>query len=177
MPDPSAFGLDAAAVVVALCALYLTVQSNKTTREHNKLSVKPRLTTETSTNRTTYLDGSTHTVEFRMTLTNVGLGPAVVKSSQVMLDGAPLPVESTDDIQPLLERVFPGVQLGSSAAFFKLNKEHAVQVGKEVELVSFVVMNPSSDFDKELKRFSIRICHESLYGETLHYDTRDHLQP
>lgn len=168
------FSLEAAALVVALCALYLTIQSNKTTREHNRLSVKPRLTTATMTNQTSYLDGSTKSLEFRVLLTNVGLGPAVVKKSEVMLDGKEAPVESFDDVLPLLQKIFPGIQLGPSTSFFKLNREHAVEVGKEVELVAFEVLNPSEEFDKEIKRFSIRICHESLYGETGHYDTRDH---
>ncbi len=174
MPDLSAASWDAAALIVALCALYLSIQSNRTTREHNKLSVKPRLTTATMTNRTSYLDGSARTLEFRMLLSNVGLGPAVVKRSGVMLDGEEVSAESFEDVQRLLEMVFPRVQLGTSSSFFKLNKEHAVEVGREIELVAFEILNPSAEFDKEIKRLSFHICHESLYGETLHYDTRDH---
>lgn len=165
---------EAAALVVAVCALYLTIKSNKATQEHNKLSVKPRLTTAVMANRTLYLDGSIKTIEFQVLLTNVGLGPAIVKTSDVLIDGDEVPVESFEDVQPLLEKVFPGIQLAPSGSFFKLNKEHAVEVGKEVELVAFTVLNPSAEFDKEIKRVSLRICTESLYGETLYYDTRDH---
>ncbi len=166
--------LEVIPLIVAICALHLTIQSNKATREHNKLSVKPRLTTATQANKTFYVDGSIMSIEFRMLLTNVGLGPAVVKSAQVMLDGDEVPVELFEDVRPLLEKVLPGIRLGPSGSFFKLNKEHAVEVGKEVELVAFKVLNPSAEFDKEIKRISLRICMESLYGETLHYDTRDH---
>lgn len=177
MLDLFANSWEAAALIIALCALYLTIQSNNTAQKHNKLSVKPRLTSSSMTNRTSYLDGSTKTVGFRFLLTNVGLGPAVVKTSQVMLDGEEEPAESFEDVQRLLEKLFPRVQLGTSGSFFKLNKEHAVEVGREVELVAFEVLNPSAEFDKEIKRVSLRICCESLYEETLIYDTRDHQSP
>ncbi len=177
MVDLPANTLEAAALIVAVCALYLTIQSNKTAQKHNRLSVKPRLTSSAMTSRTSYFDGSTKTVEFRFLLTNVGLGPAVVKTSQVMLDGKEEPAESFEDVQRLLEKLFPGVQLGVAGSFFKLDKEHAVEVGREVELVAFEVLNPSAEFDKEIKRVSLRICCESLYEETLVYDTRDHHAP
>ncbi|MDP1782339.1 MAG: hypothetical protein Q8L18_10670 [Hydrogenophaga sp.] len=175
MPDLSAFGWDAAALVVALCALYLTIKSNKVAHQHNRLSVMPRLSTTTASNMIT--EGAVRFLEVRVTLTNVGLGPAVVKKSEVLLDGNAMPVESFDDVRPLLEQVFPGIQLGSTYAFFKLNKKHALQVGKEVEIVAFQVLNPRADFDKEIKRFNLRISYESLYGDPLNYDSRDHLQP
>lgn len=166
--------LEAAALIVAVCALYLTIQSNNTAQKHNKLSVKPRLTSSALTNRTSYMDGSTMTVRFRFLLTNVGLGPAVVKTSQVMLDGKEEPAESFEDVQRILEKLFPGVQLGASGSFFKLNKEHAVEAGREIELVAFEVLNPNAEFDKEITRVSLCVCCESLYEETLVYDTRDH---
>lgn len=173
MPNPSAFGWDAAALVVALCALYLTIQSNKATRAHNRLSVLPRLSTTIANDTTT--EGTASVLAVRVGLTNVGLGPAVVKKSEMLLDGQPMPIESFDDVRPLLEKVFPGIQIGASYAFHKLNKEHALQVGKEVEIVSFQVLNPAANFEKEIERFSLRISYESLYGDPLNYDSRDHL--
>lgn len=175
MPDLSAFTWDAAALVVALCALYLTIQSNKAAREHNKLSVLPRLTTTTVQNVLTDASGSL--LQVRVVLMNVGLGPAVVKKSEVLLDDHAKPVESFADVRPLLEQVFPGIRLGPSYAYFKLNREHAIEVGREIEIVAFQVWNPGADFDKEIKRFNLRISYSSLYGEPLSYDSRDHLQP
>lgn len=171
-----------ASVVTAWCALYLTIQSNKTARaqneaarEHNRLSVKPRLTTTTMSNRDNYLDGSVRILKFGMDLQNVGLGPAVIKTFEVMLDGALVPAERTEDIHGLLSKVFPGISLGPSSSFHTLRTEHALKVGDETNIVAFEVFNPPSDFDVEIKRFSLRVTYESLYGDRLTYDTRLHL--
>lgn len=174
MPDQSAMWWDAAAIFVALCALYLTIQSNKATREHNRLSVRPRLTTSTSREQVT--DGPTVMLDIRVTLSNVGLGPAVIKGAEILLDGQVAPAESFEDLRPLLERVFPGIQLGPTSSFMKLNLEHAIAVGEQVEIVAFQVVNPPISIDAELKRFNLRIRCESLYGDPCNYDSRGHLK-
>lgn len=91
-----------------------------------------------------------------------------------MLDGNEVPAESSDDIQELLKKISPGVQLGSNISFFKLNKEHAVEVGRQIEIVAFEILRPSVEFANEIKRVSLHISYESLYGEKLEYDTRTH---
>lgn len=174
MPEQSAIWWDAAAVFVAFCALVLTIKSHAATREHNRVSVRPRLATTVLTSRTPHLDGSV-TLTLRALLTNVGLGPAVVKRSDVLLDGKEELAEEFADVQLLLERVFPGILLGPTYSFHKLRREHAIEVGKEVEIVAFEVLNPSADFDKEIQRLGLRVCFESLYGDRFTYDSQDHL--
>lgn len=174
--------LEAVPLIVAVCALYLTIQSNKTAREqneaareHNRLSVMPRLTTTTMSNRDNYLDGSVRILKFGMDLENVGLGPAVIKSFEVMFDGVLVPAARTEDVHGLLNKVFPGISLGPSSSFHTLRTEHALKVGEETSIVEFEVFNPPTDFDVEIKRFSLRVTYESLYGDRLTYDTRLHL--
>ena len=87
MSELIAIVVDALTALIASVALFMAYQSNKAMKEHNKLSVKPRLTTTTHADPTHYLDGSVSVLHFRMRLTNAGLGPAVIKTFEVMLDG------------------------------------------------------------------------------------------
>jgi len=97
-------------------------------------------------------------------------------NQRVRRGGEAVPIDSFEDLRPLLEKVLPGVKLGTTYTFFKLNKEHAIAVGTEIEVVAFQVLNPSAEFDRELKRFNLLISYSSLYGDPLSYDSRNHLR-
>lgn len=174
MPDQSTAVWDVVAIIVALCALYLTIRSDRATQEHNKLSVRPRLTTSTSRDPVALGQYPVTALQVRMTLTNVGLGPAIIKTAEVLLDGNVVAVETADDIRPLFERTFPEMLLGPLVTFMKLNKEHAIAVGEVVEVVQVQMLNPTANVKKELERFHLRIRYESMYHEPFVYDSRDH---
>lgn len=165
---------EAGAVLVSLCALFLTIQSNRGMKEHNRLSVKPRLTTSTFKNLV--MDGDTRALKVQVTLSNVGLGPAVVKSWEIFLDGMPAQVDSSEDVRTLLQRAAPVIQLGPTLSYMKLNKGSALAVGATIEIVACTILNPSQDINKQLERFTIRVCYESLYEQSFTYDSRDHLE-
>lgn len=173
------FSWDAAAVIVAVCALVLSilsqraaVRSQEAAEKHNKLSVRPRLTT--STNREFVTFGPRSGVQVLVSLANVGLGPAVIRSADALLDGNVVDVEVADDLRPLLAQVLPGCTLGPTLSYLKLNKEHAIAVGETFELVRVQVVDPPTTVKKDLERFHLRICYESLYGESFVYDSREH---
>lgn len=68
------------AVFIALTSVAITLWEARATREHDRMSVWPRLAQESSDSA-----GS-----FTRTITNVGLGPALVKSYTIRVDNAPL---------------------------------------------------------------------------------------
>lgn len=170
MSTDSGTWLNAAAVVVAICALWLTIRSNRDTTKHNKLSVIPRLTTSTSFAKQG--DGTYRSLKVRVVLKNVGLGPAVVNSADILLDGLKAKANSFEDVSGLLNKVSPGIQLGGDGSFVKLNKGYAIEVGREVEIAAFQVMEPAQNLEEELKRFQFLVEYESFYGDPFTYDTR-----
>lgn len=165
--------MDVAAVVVAACALILTVWTALTSRKHNKLSVRPHLAT--SVMREHVSTDKVNAAQVHMILTNVGLGPALVRSADISLDGKVVPIESFEDLRPLLAGVFPSSQLGNSDEFMKLNKGHAIAVGERIDLVKFHLLNPPDNLANELQRFHLLVRYESLYQDAFIYDSRDHL--
>lgn len=173
------FSWDAAAVFVAACALILSIlsqraaaRSQEAAEKHNRLSVRPRLTS--STDQEHVVNGDGRATQVRATLANVGLGPAIIRRAEVLFDGIAMPVETADDIRPHLEALPPGLQLGSSIAFMKLNEEHAMAVGEVYEIVRFQVLNPPDNFKEQLERFSLLVRYESMYGDPEVYDSRKH---
>jgi hypothetical protein len=68
-----------ASVVIAFCAFVLTVWQVVTTRRHNRLSVKPFLTTWT--------DSDYDENRYGIKLINNGVGPALIKSFTIEVDG------------------------------------------------------------------------------------------
>lgn len=75
-------------VVISVCAISLTIFQAVTTRRHARLSVQPhlewRLTEETGSGL------------FEISMANVGLGPATVRSIAVRLDGTPRSLASLE---------------------------------------------------------------------------------
>lgn len=168
------FSIDPGSALIAALALLVSAYSAFASRQHNKLSVRPRLTT--STFQRVVSDGINSTLQIGVTLTNVGLGPAIVKSASVLLDDIEVPVSSPEDCRQLLLRAFPNAQLGPTVHFMKLNKEHAIAVGKDINIVEFTMTGAPQDVKEHLERFAIVVRLESLYGESLQpYDSRQHL--
>src|SRR5712672_755633 len=79
------------AAIIALCALGLTVYQAGIARRHNRLSVRPSLTSFTHR-------AVGHDARFAVTLENNGLGPAVIDSFEVTLGGQPLNVHNRDEV-------------------------------------------------------------------------------
>jgi hypothetical protein len=71
-------------VLVSVCAISLTLFQAATMRRHARLSVQPRLEWR--------LAEETRSGLFEISLANVGLGPAIVKSLAIRLDGTPKPL-------------------------------------------------------------------------------------
>src|ERR1043166_2735072 len=69
------------AIVIALASLLVAIWSSVLTRKHHRLSVTPRL-------RVDYVHMPDQPIE--VTLTNNGLGTAIVREFAVLIDGSPM---------------------------------------------------------------------------------------
>ena len=160
-----------APLMVSTCALFLTINSARTSRKHNRLMVQPRLSVFTQS----ITNSKNVTKAFDVTLTNSGLGPAIIKKYEVLIDGKPVDAEQPEDI-------FAALKLATTADFdpnlwhFGILRKGFVLAKDEVFTVAkTTIMNLTLAQNKEIKRFHVRVTYESAYGESSVYDTRTHL--
>ncbi|WP_394146559.1 hypothetical protein [Vibrio atypicus] len=71
---------EAVSITIAICAIVVAVSQTYLTRKHNRLSVRPSL----------HFDIMHSKSEFRISVKNKGLGPAIIKNFRVLFNGEEL---------------------------------------------------------------------------------------
>jgi hypothetical protein len=169
---------DYAALLVSICALFLTINQSLATRKHNRLTVRPHLTSFVDHRPDPERQGIT---TIKVTLSNNGLGPAIIQKFELLLDGVPIEHSEPGDLFPTVEKVLP-VRLLSDECHFAVLRQNYV-MGKDTTLpvatVSYVptIHDDPAALRTALKRFHIRVAYESGYGESFVYDSRNHQTP
>ncbi len=85
--------------VVALCALIFTIWQANQIRKHNRISVTPHITTWTHTDSEKNL--------LIVEVMNNGIGPAMINSVSLFVDGEQITGEDTEPIKIGLKQLFP----------------------------------------------------------------------
>ena len=156
-----------AAVIIALCALFYTAFQAHTTRKHNKLSVTPHITTFVY-NHAKPGEGS-----LTSELTNNGLGPAVIKSFKIFLNGTELNIQSSEQAGKKLKEILEGKVFDHSTTI--LNNGYHVPAGEKriIFAVRFPINEKQTvkDFQQKLENLSLTIEYESIYGQKFKYDS------
>lgn len=158
---------DNAAEIIALCALFYTAFQAHATRKHNKLSVKPHITTFSHN----YM--SPGQVELTSELMNNGLGPAVIKSYKIFQDEIELEIQNSAQVGEKLKEILSGKTFDHTATIIN----HGYQVPAGEQRVIFSVTFPINesqtieDFQEKLEGLSITIEYESIYGQRFKYDS------
>jgi len=149
--------------VIALCALVLTSYQAYLSRVHNRLSLKPHLT------RFVHRSRKAGQGFLAFELLNNGVGPAFIKSFEVMLDGKPI-----SDTEKALKEVLADKDLNSTVA--TLGPDYAMLAGekKNILILSFELETDDdlTKIEEKLGRFDLKIEYQSVYGEKATLDTR-----
>jgi hypothetical protein len=164
-----------AALLVSICALFLTINQSMATRKHNRLTVKPHLTSFTEIRPDPERQGI---MTVKATLSNNGLGPAIVKTFEPLLDGVPINFSKPGDIFPIVEKVLP-LRLIADECYFAVLHQNYVLAKDAVLAVATIsyaqtVHDDPAAIQDALNRFHIRVSYESAYGESFAYDSRCH---
>jgi hypothetical protein len=159
-----------AGLVVSICALGYTAYQAYLSREHNKLSVKPSLTTWSDT---TY-DHITGCYTYESTLMNAGLGPAYIKSYEVLIDGVPVKATTFSDLHQAIVKGFPHYTLVSSECYYGLLRKTHVIAANERTMIGKLVFVAKELNAADGQRLNVRIVYESAYKAEQVYDSRDH---
>jgi hypothetical protein len=144
--EPESF-VAIAALVVSLSALGVGVYEANLQRQHDRAEVWPHLEVEL------FVDES----GAKLQAENTGLGPAVVESIDVSLDGKP-------------QNNWPAVLLsltGDSLRSYSNNTvyEHGIRPGDRVTLLGLPVASLPKPFWEKMKHIVVTICYRSVFGD------------
>jgi hypothetical protein len=155
-----------ASVVIALCALIFSFWQAAESREHNRLSLKPHLTT--------WAQRQPDKGVFDVELINSGLGPAIIKRFTFLLDGQPLGDGSNSKIEHELKRLFPSGSYEFGISSFENGYAMSSNERRTVFHVKFL-KEPfpiASTVEQLLDRGDIEITYHSFYGEEFKYSSK-----
>ncbi len=147
------------AQVISLCALALTIYQAWMTRRHNRLSCRPHLTHWTLTN---FQKGWVN-----ISVSNNGLGPAIIRSLQLKIDGQIVKGNDSIVFQNAAAELFPNrVREGN---FGHVNREFSLPPDGKVVLAELQFKEPyptKEEFETALRRAVLKIRYKSFYGTT-----------
>lgn len=157
-------------LVVAVLALGSSIWNATQSRKYHKISYRPQLSTWYLANE--------ETREYELILMNNGLGPALIKSLRVKIDGGYLESGDEDLISKMLQELFPGM-LGKVRIGF-INYEHLMSEKEKIVLFKFTLDElcdlDSNDVQRRTERASLEIEYHSFYGERFVYNTDNHIK-
>lgn len=165
------------AQVIAVCALFLTTYQAAMTRRHNRLTVKPHLTTVMHRH---IPPESPSMITVTATLANRGLGPAIIREYEVLIDGKPEKADQHWALFKPMQRVFNGKLVERGTRIGWIRKGAVLGKDDKFECATlFLDMSDPADLailEQNINRLQLRIQYESAYGEKFEYDSRKHFE-
>ncbi len=146
---------DLSSLLVALLALYIAIRNARVQREHQRLSVKPKLICWR------IFRGPSHKL-YGFKLINNGLGPAEITSIQLYLDGSII-----DSDHNAWSTVIKNVGLNSSNwNIWRPSPGVFIRSGEELWLFHTESLDRSANETiRSLSRLRIKIGYKSMYNE------------
>ncbi len=152
-------------VVIALCVLIFTILSGWFTQRHNKLSVKPHLTT--------WITQRSQQHYYCLELVNNGLGPALITSMEITLDNQVIQGKATEPIDTVIQALFVDAQYKTETSFFDIG--YSMPVDERRALVSIQFLEPFTItpeiFEERMKRCGLYIRYKSFYNDKFSYSS------
>lgn len=154
-------------VVIALCALSLSIWQGMATRKHNRLSFRPHLTTWANSNA----EKGFYSVE----LINNGIGPAVIEDFSIKVDGKQVSGEGAELVEKALKIALPNLQYHSQQSYLAKGYSMAPKERCTVLAVQFMGKPlPSREvIEHALNKGELEICYKSFYDETFRFSTHE----
>lgn len=157
--------------VIALCALIYSIYQGKQSREHHRLSVRPKLTTWAHSQE--HAKGM-----YAIDLINNGLGPALIKKFSIMLDGVKVPGNGIEQIDRAMNILFPGDKYLYELEYKHMGEDYAMGAKEVCQIVKIEFKGeefPAKVHVKnKLARADLEIEYESFYGEKFTLNTADY---
>lgn len=151
--------------VIALSALGLTIWQATIIRYHNRLSVTPHLTTWS------HQDAANK--RYSVELLNNGIGPALVESFCICVDGQLLSGTGMEPIEKALKILFPQYRYASSQSFVAKGYMMAEKEARNLVTIAFhgdKVPTPA-EVEHATNRARLLITYKSIYGHVFTLDS------
>jgi hypothetical protein len=144
--EPETF-IAIAALIVSVSAMVVGIYEAALQRAHDRAEVWPHVELDTFTNP----QGAT------VTLDNGGLGPAIIKSVVVTVDGK-RHRDWPDVLQALLGAV-------PAAYSYRTVVDHALRAGEQVTILALEKKDLPPQFWPTVERVSVTVCYASVFGD------------
>ena len=153
--------------VIALCAFGYTIWQGKQAQRHNKLSFRPHLTSWSHQNS----DKGAYAVE----LMNNGLGPALIVSFIVKVDGKVISGVGTEPIEKGLKILFPNTRYHSQQAYMAKGYSMAAKEKCTILAIQFAESTPLNKeaIEHTFNRADLIVKYKSFYEEEFTYSSED----
>ena len=112
-------------ILLSICAITLTVVQSMATRRHARLSVQPRLEWR--------IDADDRAGMLTVSLANVGLGPAILKTVSILIDGQPRPLTDLQTCEEISRQVGRPADTFDTYCLVQ-SSERVVRAGDTLEL-------------------------------------------
>lgn len=162
-------------LMVAGIALWFSISQTRQTREHNRLSVKPELNTLEETNAVRLPQPGVFETHHKAYLKNIGIGPALIESFEIYVDGDRVEAEGLSKIDKAVALLFPmgGPSIANRSY---LTKGGAISVNECILLVHLVfsptAMPSQALLEQIKKRVKLVVKYQSMYkNEVFTYDS------
>ena len=146
-------------VIIAVCALLLSVWQGYLARRHNRLSVLPHLVSEKL--------AKSQEGFFSFVLVNNGLGPAVIRSFKVSVDGSIIEGGSMSKIEAAVKEL--PLNQKFEPIYNDLGAGYVVASGEKTTILElkFIEYDPNQwpSINEALNRMELIISYESFYGD------------
>lgn len=157
------------AVAISVVSTIIAVLSLRSQRRHNKLSVRPHVTTWTHENHEKSV--------FQVFLMNKGIGPAFIKKSTIIVDGALINGKGLEPIQKAVKVLFSNYQYRSEEAY--VNDGFALSADEKIQLLIIQFYGerrpPKEEIEHAMNRVDIVIDYQSAYNENYSYSSKKDL--
>jgi hypothetical protein len=162
--------ISVSSAMIALCALVLTIWEGVQARAHNRISVRPLLTTWTNNK----LEEGLHEVY----LVNAGIGPARISKFEVRLNGEIVLGDAHEPIELAAKQLFHKRKYHIETGWLSVGSILAEK--EKIKIVGIRFTKETTPTRDELKvtgrKSAFRIEFESMYGEKFVFDTDDELR-
>jgi hypothetical protein len=173
LPYQIAFTLSAEAVIalasliIAMCALVFTIKQARDAHRHNKLSVTPFLTTWFTQDFTSH--------HYRVLLINNGIGPALIRSFAIEVDGHFVGGPPSDQVERAVQLLFPNHNYTLGHGY--VGPRYIMASKEERALADITFIDPPfptrADIGAMEHRVKILIRYDSIYGDEVKLDSHD----
>lgn len=138
-------------------------------QKHNKLSFRPYLTSWTHK--------KSNVGFYAVELMNNGLGPALIESFSIKVDGKVIPGEKSEPIKKALKILFPKTDYEQKHAYFAKGYSMGAKERKTIVAIQFSKNNsppPAPEIVKHaINRTDLIVNYKSFYEEPFTYSTED----